>query len=78
MGITVEEIIENGTTYIVETHDDGFICKHIKYKGPPSLDKEKAAKDKVKELDLSKLGNTDEGKALLAILYYLGILGEEA
>lgn len=44
----VQEIEKNGKIYIQETHDDGFVCEHIKYKGTPV--QEVSVTDKLVEL----------------------------
>lgn len=67
----ITETTINGVVYIVEEHDDGFICKQIKDKGD-SFDNISKAKQILSGIqDKQAFLQTDTGKALAGIAQLL-------
>ena len=69
----IEDIKINGTTYVRETHDDGFTVEYIKYRGT-TVTPEDEAKKILATVKTEELDKTDLGKAVKALLVNAGLI----
>jgi len=70
----IKEVTINGIEYIIETHDDGFICKRVKNTGTAGNTLIEKAKEIIASVKTDELDKTDLGLAVKALLTAQGLI----